>query len=190
MRQEKREEIELILIHDYTEIQEECAPGEEVAAAILGCCGRWYWVPWSPTHLILIDFICRHRRIPLDAVSIANKMQTDPFVEQHGWNAPCNMPRPAHTSRTAVRQQIKRCREVLADLIEREELNLDEREIICSVKSSTRTVRYQINATVSWKHWPGPDGEDSGACILLPGPRPLRPDSESTLVDADVLIEP
>src|SRR5580693_8213589 len=108
MRQEKRDEIELILIHDYTEIQDECAPGEEVVAAILGYSGRQYWIPWGPTHLLLIDFICRRRRIPLDAVSIANKMRTDPFVLQHGANSPCGKPRFARTTRTAVRQQVKR----------------------------------------------------------------------------------
>ena len=102
-------------------------------------------------------------------------MLEDPFVQQHGWNAPCNMPRPARTSRTAVRQQIKRSREVLTDLIEREGLNLDAKEIIRSVESSTRTVRYQINAKVSWKHWTGSDSEDSGVCILLPGARPPQP---------------
>ena len=177
MQQEQREEIELTLVHDYAEHDDECSPGEEVTAAILGYRGKQYFVPWGPTHLILIDFICRHRRIPLDAQSIANKMRSDPFVIQHGANAPCDVPRPARTTRTAVRQQIKRSRDMLADLIEDQELDLDAWDIICSVETSTRAMKYRINAKVSWKHWSGSEGEDSGACILLSVPRPTKPRS-------------
>jgi hypothetical protein len=182
MRQELQEEIELILVHDYAEHKDGCAPGEEVVAAILGYCGRRCWIPWGPTHLILIDLICRHRRIPLDAQAIANKMQTDPFVLQYSANAPCFIARPARTSRTAVRQQIKRIRDVLAELIENEGLGIDAWDIISSVETSTRAVRYRINAKVSWKHWTGSEGEDSGACILLSAPRPTPPGSASVSV--------
>jgi hypothetical protein len=158
--------VEFIIIHDFAEGQDSCFPGEEVAAIILVYRGLSYWIPWSPTHLVLVDFLCR-QRLPLDGWSIANKMASDPFVLQHGTNAPCNLPRPARTSPTAVRQQIKRSREVLTDLIEQEGLDLNAWDIICSVESSTRMVRYRINAQVTWKHWSGEEGEDSGACILL-----------------------
>jgi hypothetical protein len=156
-----------IIVHDFAETPEGCFPGEEAAAAILDYRGSRYWIPWSSTHLVLVDFLCRHQHIPLDSWSIANKMANDPFVLQHGANAPCNLPRPARTSPTAVRQQIRRIRKVLADLIEEQSLDLDARDIICSVESSTRMVRYSINAKVTWKHWSGEEGEDSGACILF-----------------------
>jgi hypothetical protein len=164
------------IIHDYTDNPEECAPGEEPVAVIMTYRNCSYWIPWSPTHLLTFDFICRHRRIPLDAWSIAAKMQLDPFVLQNGANAPGNIPRPARCSRTGIRQQIKRMREVLRDLFEEEGIDLNAWDIIRSIESSTRTVRYLVDADVTWRHWPGSEGEDSGACIVfgpnLPLPEP------------------
>ena len=161
------------IIHDYTENPGECAPGEEPVAAIMTYRVSSYWIPWSPTHLLTFDFLCRHRRIPLDAWSIAAKMQLDQFVLQNGANAPGNIPRPARCSRTGIRQQIKRMRGVLTDLIEDECLDLDAWDIIRSIESSTRAVRYLVDADVTWRHWPGSEGEDSGACITFGPNLPL-----------------
>jgi hypothetical protein len=173
MTHNESKRVKFEIIHDYTENPGECRPGEEPVASIMTCHLGSYWIPWSPTHLLTFDFLCRHRRIPLDAWSIAAKMQLDPFVLQNAANAPGNIPRPARMSRTGVRQQIKRMRDVLANLISEESLDLDAWDIIRSIESSTRTVRYFIDAELSWRHWPGPEGEDSGACIMFGPNLPL-----------------
>lgn len=164
------DQVEFIIVHEFADSPEGCAPGEEAALAAMGFRGNWYWVPFGPTHMVTFDFLAR-RRIPLDAWSIVNKMASDPFVLQHGANAPCNLPRPARLSPAGLRQQVRRMREMLAHLIQQEGLDLDPWNIICSVKSSTCAVRYWINAKVTWVHWWGAEGEDSGACILLSPPR-------------------
>jgi hypothetical protein len=161
--------VELIIIHDYTDIPGECTPGEEVVAIILIYRGRRYWIPLSPGHLILVDFLARRRWIAQDAWRIAAQMQLDPFVIQHASNGPGGHVRVARSSRAAVRQQIKRIRTVLQKLFDEEGLDLKASDIIRSEETSTRSVRYRINADVlRWVHWPTPEGEDSTSGLPIP----------------------
>jgi len=162
----------LIVIHDNRDLPGECLPGEEVITILLVYLGRRYRIPWGPTHLILADFLCRYRWISLDAWQIAEKMANDPFVQQHGMNASGYHGRPARTSRTSVRQQIKRMREVLAELILEHELNLNAWNVLRSEKTSSATVRYRITLDVTWEHLPRLDeGETNGATAI----RPIHP---------------
>lgn len=165
--------VKLVIIHDYSEALGECWPGEEVIAIILIHLGRWYWIPLSPTHLIVADFLCRNRSIGLDAWQITAKLQSDPFVLQHATNAPGGQVRPARTSRTAVRQQIKRIRGVLADLIAEEGLDLKAEDIIQSEETSTRVVRYRVNAEVRWRHCPRSHGENFVVDLEIPDCPPI-----------------
>jgi len=168
------ERVQLRIIHAYTETPGVCMPGEEAIACMLRFGGKHYWVPWSPTHLILMDHLCRHRWIAQDAQRISAQLQLDPFVVFHGSNAPGNSVRPARTSRTAVRKQIQRIREQLDALFAEDGLPLRAKDIIRSEESSTRLVRYRINADVTWEHWPHPD---TGTAVTLP----QSPDAPSPL---------
>jgi hypothetical protein len=176
MKKKDLERARVLIIHDYAEGIDECLPGEEVIAIILVWRGRWYWIPWGPTHLIVGDFLARHRWMGLDAWQISAKMQQDSFVQQHGTNAPGNKGRPARTSPTGARQQMKRMRDVLADLIADKQLDLTVDQIIRTERTSTGTARYRIVADVSWRHLPHAEGEDElfdprilGIHLGLPG---------------------
>jgi hypothetical protein len=153
MTYEKPERAKFVIIHDYQEMPGVCMPGEEIVAIILIYRGKKYRVPLSPTHLILIDFLARCR-YPEDAWRISARMQCDPFTTDHGLNAPGHRLRPARSSRTAVRQQVKRIRSVLSALIAEEGLNLVAEDIIRSEETSTRVVRYMMDANVNWEHLP------------------------------------
>jgi len=169
MTRENFEIPKLQIVHDHAEFRGQCMPGEEVIAVLLLYRGRRYRIPWGPTHLILADFLCRHRWISLDAWQIAEKMANDQFVQQHGMNASGYHGRPARTSRTSVRQQIKRMRGVLAQLILEHGLNLNAWNILRSEKTSSSTVRYRITLDVTWEHWPGlDDGEANGMPSIVP----------------------
>jgi 5-carboxymethyl-2-hydroxymuconate isomerase len=163
MTYRRADQAKLRIIHDYTEFPGECLPGEEVIAIILIYRGRWYWIPWGPTHLIVGNFLARHRWIALDTWQIAAKMQQDPFVLQHGTNAPGHKGRPARTSPAGARQQLKRMRDVLARLIAEEGLDIAVEEIIRTERTSSGTARYRIVADVSWEHLPRLDDQDGGS---------------------------
>ena len=159
----------LHIIHDHAEFPGQCWPGEECLAILLIFLRRRYRIPWGPTHLILGDFLCRHRWIALNAWQIAAKMRDDPFVQQHGMNAPGYHGRPARTGRTAVRQQIKRMREALDELIQSKNLPLDARAIIRSEVTSTGVVGYRIAVdNVTWEHWPDHDDGDARSMPRVP----------------------
>jgi hypothetical protein len=168
MTYKESKRLDFTIIHDYTETPGECYPGEEVVAIIVIIGGRKYWVPWSPGHLILVDFLARHRWIAQDAWRIAAQIQLDPFAIQHASNAPGANVRMARTSRTAVRQQIKRIRGVLQQLFDDEGLELRASDIIRSEETSTRSVRYRLNANVTWVHWPLPDDENPTSGLPFP----------------------
>ena len=163
------ERAKFAIFHDYADDPEsgECWPGEEIFGCLLIYRRRRYWIPWSPTHLILVDFLCRNRRTGLDAWQIAARIQSDQFVLQHGANAPGHHVRPARTSRTAVRQQVKRIRDVLQKLVDDEGLDLDASSIIRSEGTSTRCVRYRINADVNWVHRPEPGDAESNLDLVF-----------------------
>ena len=167
------------IIHDNAESPGQCLPGEEVIAILLVYLGKRYRIPWGPTHLILGDFLCRYRWIALDALQIATKMSNDPFVQQHGMNAAGYHGRPARTSRTSVRQQIKRMREVLAELIREHGLNLNAWDILRSEETSNSTVLYRMALDVNWTHWPPSDGDDAAASSRIPPIHPGRLGSEN-----------
>lgn len=173
MTREQSKRVDFIIIHDYTEIPGECTPGEEVVAIILIYRGRRYWIPWSPGHLILVDFLARHRWIAQDAWRIAAQMQLDQFVLQHASNAPGSCVRTARTSRTAVRKKVERIRGVLQKVFDEEALDLKVSDIIRSEETSTRSVRYRLHANVTWIHWPPPEGEGTTSELPfaeVPGP--------------------
>lgn len=159
MENSVRAKPKLIVVHGHAESPHECWPGEEVVAVYLLYRGKRLLLPLGPTHLIFFDFLCRHRWIALDAWQIEAKMGEDPFVWQHASNVGDWHERPARTSRTAVRQQIRRMRAVLAELIKEEGLDLDANEIIRSEETSTRVVRYRITIDVIWEHWSSSDGD-------------------------------
>lgn len=157
MSDQRHERVKLVIIHDYQEDPGVCMPGEEVVAMILIYRGKRYRIPLSPTHLVLMDYLARCR-YPEDAWRISAQMQLDPFTTDHGINAPGHCVRSARTSRAAVRMQVSRIRGMLTALIVEEELDMDAEEIIRSEVTSTRTVRYKIDADVSWEHLPRQKG--------------------------------
>lgn len=160
MTNKQNERASLLIVHDYAESSDECLPGEEVIAIILIWRAIRYWVLWGPTHLIVVDFLARHRWIALDSWQIAAKMQLDPFVLQHSTNAPGHKGRPARTGPAGARQQMKRIVDVLAALIAEKRLDLKVEDIIRTEITSSGTARYRIAADVSWTHWPRPDSGD------------------------------
>jgi len=154
---------QLLIIHDYAEDPAQCFPGEEAIAIILIWRGRWYWIPWGPTHVIVGDFLARHRWIALDSWQIASKMKLDPFVQEHGTNAPGHKGRPPRTSPSNARQQLKRMRDVLFELIAVERLDLTVDQIIRTERTSSGTARYRIVADVTWQHLPRPEHRSSAS---------------------------
>jgi len=162
------ERIQFIIIHDYAEVAGECMPGEEVVAIIVVIRGRKFWIPWSPGHLIFVDFLARHRWIAQDASRIAAQMQLDQFVAQHASNAPGSCVTTARTSRTAIRKKIERIRGVLQQVFDDEGLDLKASDVIRSEETSTRSVRYRLHANVTWVHWPLPEGEDPTLGLPFP----------------------
>ncbi len=153
----RRRKVRLVLVHQYTEraapaLSGHCIPGEEVISTYIVWQGQSCRLPLSTTHLILLDYLCRHRGVAQSAAQIAAGLDTELFYLHHGSNARGAAVVRARTSRTAVRQQIKRIRAILAKCFSDANLDFDPAAIIRSHATSTREVRYQVEANVTWEH--------------------------------------
>jgi hypothetical protein len=154
----QRRQVRLIIVHRRHNQAAEtvsagrCIPGEEVTAAFVIWKGKSYRLPLSTTHLILLDYLCRHRGVAQSAAQIAVGLDSELFYLHHGSNARGGTVVNARSSRTAVRKQVERVRAVMAELFEMKHLPLCAEDIICSQPTSTREVKYQIRAKIVFEH--------------------------------------
>ena len=71
----RRGKIRLVILHQYAETTSpersgRCTPGEEVISAFIVHRGQSYRLDLSTTHLILLDYLCRHRAVAQSAAQI------------------------------------------------------------------------------------------------------------------------
>jgi hypothetical protein len=150
----RRGKVRLVILHQYKNVgvSGHCAPGEQVIAAHIVHRGDSYRLPLSTTHLILLDYLCRHRGVAQSAAQIAAGLNSELFYVHHGSNAKGGAVVRARTSRTVIRQQVKRIRESFAQCFRETKIDGDPAAIIRSCATSTREVLYQVEADVTWEH--------------------------------------
>jgi hypothetical protein len=157
-RAKQRSLVSLIIVHENAEPEipgrpATCTPGEEITGAFLVWKGKSHRLPLSTTHLILLDCLARHRSFGQNAAQIAAALDREIFYTQHGSNAARGAAVSARTSRTAVRQQVRRIRSSMNELFKGKHIGLKAEQILRSVRTTTNEVKYQLNAAaVCWEH--------------------------------------
>lgn len=144
--------VHIVIVHRYAQT-EECAPGEEIAAAWIVYRGKPYQIPLSTTHLILFDYLCRHRGVAQTATQIAHGLSNELFYTHHAANAKGARKSSPRTSRTAVKEQIARLRATLRTCVVAARIPLTPAAVLHSIHTSSNEVRYSICAVVRWEHW-------------------------------------
>lgn len=143
--------VHIVIVHRYAQTVL-CAPGEEIARAYIVHKGKQYPIPLSTVHLILLDYLCRHRGIAQTATQIARGLSSEAFYVQHGMNREGSAPLRTRTSRTAVKEQMMRLRLGIARCLTRANIAIAPRSILCAQNSTSNEVAYQIGAEVIWEH--------------------------------------
>jgi len=143
--------VHIVIVHRYARTAG-CAPGEEIATAWVVYRGKPYQIPLSTTHLILLDYLCRHRGIAQTATQIAHGLSNEPFYVHHAENAKGPRTSRPRTSRTAVKEQIARLRAALRTCVVAARIPLNPAVVIHSINTSSNEVRYSIYAGVRWEH--------------------------------------
>jgi hypothetical protein len=144
--------VRMVIVHRYAEVAGGCTAGEEIQSIWLVSAGRSYPVRLSTPHLILFDYLARHRNIPQTAALIAAGLQTELFYLDHGSNARGHRVVCPRTSRTAVRKQVERIRKALTESLAEAHLRLDPTDILRSEPTSSNERRYSVHADVVWEH--------------------------------------
>jgi hypothetical protein len=127
----RRHRVTLVLLHQYADHSKGgCLPGEEVIAAFVAWRGNSYKLPLSSTHLILLDYLAKHRGVAQNASQIADGLNSELFYVHHAWNAPGRRVKRARSSRTAVKKQVSRIRVVMNRVFRESHLPLHAETII------------------------------------------------------------
>jgi hypothetical protein len=142
----------LVIVHRFHKPGTACAAGEEIVVAFLLYRGKDYDLRLSTPHLLLFDYLCRHRRVALSATQVAMGLNNESFYVHHASNATDRTELCPRSSRTAVKQQIMRLRQALAKCFAEAHLRLDPTEVLRSEMTSSNEVKYRIHANVGWEH--------------------------------------
>jgi hypothetical protein len=142
----RRGKVKLVLVHECKDsrLPGRCVTGERILSSWLVHQGRSYILPLSTPHLILLDFLARHcKNFGLNAEQIQERLNSDLFY--------IHLAR-VRSSRTAIRQQVRRIRESMAKCFAKADLDLDPDDILRSEPTSSNEVRYSIHADVVIEH--------------------------------------
>ncbi|MHB1865542.1 MAG: hypothetical protein ACYCPS_05310 [Candidatus Saccharimonadales bacterium] len=142
----RRRKVKLVLVHRYAGVRfsGHCIPGEEdILSAWLVHQGRSYELPLSTTHLILLDLLARHNGISLNAQQIQERLNNELFYVQLTH---------VRSSRTAVRQQVRRIRVCMAECFAEAHLDIDAETVLRSEPTSTNEKKYRLHANVIVEH--------------------------------------
>jgi hypothetical protein len=141
------------IVHRFREHGTDCAPGEEIAWALLIYRSREYILALSLSLLLLFDYLAKNRYRPQSASQIISGMCADPFYARHGKNARADIKRTRKFGRSAVKEYVKRIRQSLHHAFSEAGLKLDPSAVFASEPTETNEVHYRLKATVEWVHF-------------------------------------
>jgi len=148
----ERRLIRVVVVHRYAQYARCCIPGEEIAAAYIVYRGKPYILRLSTPHLILFDYLCRHRDVAQTAAQIAAGLASELFYIHHTSNAKGEAAGRARSSRTAIRKQVERIRDCIKECLTEAHIDLDPKDVLRSERTSSNEVRYSVHASVTWEH--------------------------------------
>ena len=142
------------IVHRFSDPGTDCAPGEEVAWALLTQRFQDYQVRLSLSVLLLFDYLARNSRLPQSATQIVAGMKADTFYVRHGANVKTGAKQSRRFNRSAVKEYIKRIRRALQTTFLESGLNVDPFEVLVSEPTDSNQTLYRLKATVEWVHLP------------------------------------
>lgn len=151
-RQKAVEHPRLVVDHGYHQPETDCLPGETVEQAYLAIGTKELPLHLSPTGLLIIDCISRHRWTPLSAAQIERILLSDPFYLRHGANALSGNGAAIRPKRASIRVYIQRIRVQLGEALGEAGMNMKPERILASETTDSNVVVYRLNAKVEIVH--------------------------------------
>ncbi len=141
-----------IVTHGNHKLGSLCAPGETVEQVSMR--HRWNEFPLhlSPTGLLIVDCLCRHRQVSLTAPRIAHILASNPFYVHHGANTRGGMKKRIHPESVSIRVHIQRMREQIAKAAVEAGFALDPIRVLISERTDSNTAVYRLKASVEVRH--------------------------------------
>lgn len=142
----------LVVIHGHHQSETDCLYGETVEQAYLAYGAQEIPLRLSPTGLLIIDCLSRHRLTPLSAPQIERILSSDPFYVYLGANALSDDGAAARPKRASIRVYIRRIRVQFGKALGEAGLNLKPEKILVSETTDSNVVVYRLKASVEFRH--------------------------------------
>jgi hypothetical protein len=128
-----------------------CTVDEEILAAYVLHRGHSHQLHCSPSELLLLDYLGRHRHCMQSAPQIAAGIQGSEFYRSDRMKSSVGK-RAQHVSRSCVRVHIARLRQALARASIELGFRVEPTGVIVSQPTLTNVVLYRLRAEVEWIH--------------------------------------
>jgi hypothetical protein len=146
------ERLRLVVIHGYHQLGTDCLHGETVEQVFLESGAGEFPMRLSPTGLLIVDCLSRHRRMPLSAPHIERIFSSDPFYLRHGANVLSSNRRAVRPKRASIKVYIQRIRVQLGKALSEAGLCVRPERILVSETTDSNVVVYWLKASVDFRH--------------------------------------
>jgi len=140
-----------LIVHRYSTPGTICLPGEEVSVVLLSSRCQTIPLPFSLATRILFNQIASCR-LPQSASQIEASIKVDEFYTRHAANAQTKSRQTRSFSRPAVKEYVKRIRQIMASTLPAVGINMDPCEILRSERTTGNEVLYRLQANVRIIH--------------------------------------
>ena len=151
-RQKAVERPRLALIHGHHRPETNCLHGETVEQAYLAYEAQKVPLRLSPTGLLIIDCLSRHRPTPLSATHIERILSSDPFYLRHGANALGASRAAVRPRRASIKVYMRRIRVQLGKALKEVGLDVRPEGILVSETTDSNVVVYGLKTNVEVRH--------------------------------------
>jgi hypothetical protein len=142
----------IVVVHGHHQPETDCLPGETVEQVSLVFASREFQLHLSPTGLLILDCLSRHRRTPLSAAHIERILSSDKFYLRHGANALNGNNAVVRPRRVTIKVYIQRIRVQFGKAIRKAGFSGTAEKLLVSEATDSNVVMYGLRVSVAFKH--------------------------------------
>jgi hypothetical protein len=151
-RQSAMERLRLVVFHGYHQPETDCLHGETVEQVSLVTGAGEFPLRLSPTGLLIVDCLSRHRCTPLSAPHIERILLSDPFYLHHGANALSSNRTAIRPRRASIKVYIQRIRVQIGRVLSEVGISIRPETILVSETTDSNVMVYRLTSSVEFRH--------------------------------------
>ena len=142
----------IVVVHGHHQRETACLDGETVERVSFVFGSREFPLRLSPTGLLIVDCLSRHRWTPLSATQIERILSSDPFYLRHGANSVNSTKAAVRPRRSSIKVYIRRIRVQIGKVLQEAGTIVRPEAILVSDTTDSNVVVYRLDASVEFRH--------------------------------------